>query len=113
MQFTDIRFHNQLLNAWQKMIDADRFAHTVMLTGKDGYGPLYASMELAVKLLCKDETCVEKIKHFNHPDLYFVYPTVTHAKTGSDVSSAFYISQWQNFLKDNIFGPYEDWMNMA
>jgi len=67
-------------------------------------GTCYARMKLVLK---KSNISIILI--------YILFiPPVTHAKTGSDVSSAFYISQWQNFLKDNtLFGPYEDWMNMA
>ncbi len=110
MQFTDIRFHKQLLSAWEQMINSDRFPHTVMLTGKDGYGVLYAAMELAVKLLCQSADCVEKLKRFNHPDLHFIFPAITAPKAGSEISSSYYIKQWQEFMNHDLFGSFDDWM---
>jgi len=111
MQFKDIRFHKQLQSAWQRMINAGRFPHTVLLNGKDGYGTTYLAMELVANLLCKDAACMEKIRSFNHPDLHFIYPTVTHPKAGTEVSSLYFTEEWHQFLNKHLFGDYNDWMN--
>jgi len=111
MQFTDIRFHKQLRSAWERMITRNRFPHTVLLNGKDGYGTTFLALELAERLLCKDASCREKIYSFNHPDLHFVYPTVTLPKAGAETSSPFFAEQWQGFLKEQPFGDFNDWMN--
>jgi DNA polymerase-3 subunit delta' len=110
MQFTDIRFHKQLFSAWNKMIDSGRFPHTVLLTGQDGYGVLYAAVELATRLLCDTDECVQKIRGFNHPDLHFVFPTVTSPKGASETSASFYTNEFKEFVTQNLFGSYDDWM---
>ncbi len=110
MQFTDIPFHKQRLSALRKMVAAGRFPHTVLLTGKDGYGVLYVAMNLASHLLCETEECLRKIQGFNHPDLHFVFPSITSPRAGSETSSSHFTDQWRSFLESGLFGSYDLWM---
>ncbi len=110
MQFKDIHFHDQLFSAWEKMIHSDSFPHTVLLSGNDGYGPLYLAVKLADGLLCQTPQCSKKIIHFNHPDLHYFFPNINTAKSGPETYSGFYIKEWQDFLHQNLFGNYDDWM---
>jgi len=111
MQFTDIRFHKQLLNEWRNMVRHDRFPQAVLLKGQDGHGALYAAVHAASDLLCDDDKCRKTIQEGNHPDLHFIYPTVPKAKSGSDTASSDYANAWREFLEQSLFGTLEDWLN--
>jgi len=113
MQFTDITFHRQLFEGFRRMIANGRFPHTVMLSGRDGYGPLYLAMRIAGTLLCgEDETCLSKTARAVHPDLHFIYPTVTDPKAGAETHSLHYGDRWHSFISDSLFGGFDDWMTL-
>jgi len=109
MQVKDIHFHAQLLERWKEAFRKNRLPHTIMLTGKDGYGTLDLARQLAEMILCKDENCLKKIRSFNHPDLHFIVPSVSHPKAGSEVSSLHFMDEWKAFLEQYPFGDLRQW----
>ncbi len=113
MQNKDIHIHSQLFAAWEKMIENRRFPHTVLLSGKTGYGALFAAWRLAEKLLCAPEydACIQQVRHLSHPDLHFVFPTATTKKISKDPSATDFTDEWRAFFSAHPFGSYAEWMD--
>ncbi len=110
MQFKDIRIHEQLLSMWQKSLENKRLPQTILLSGHTGHGSLFLGLQLANMILCgNDPHCREQTEKFIHPDLHFIFPTVT-GKHGSSVSSENYMEHWHGFLRQNPFASYQDWL---
>ena len=110
MQFKDIQIHEQLLSMWQKSLQNKRLPHTILLSGNTGYGSLFLALKLASMILCKEDPhCKEQTGKFIHPDLHFIFPSVT-SKYGASVSSENYMEHWHEFLRRNPFGSYRDWL---
>ena len=66
-----------------------RVPHAQLFVGPEGCGTLAMAVAYAQFLICglentsnteKANTCSLKFEHFNHPDLHFIYPTVTEEK---------------------------------
>ncbi len=111
MQNPAADIQERLCKLLRKMADADRFPHTLMLEGADGYGTLHTASCIAAYLLCAgDEDCLQKIRHGTHPDLSYVFPTAPTKKIKTPVHTEFY-ALWREFTTDQPFGDYSDWMN--
>jgi len=92
------------------MIDKDRFPHTLLLEGKDGYGTYLTARQIAAYLMCReDEDCLRKLRKHHHPDLHEVFPTAPIKNIKNPVHTAFY-PQWYEFTELHPFGSYTDWM---
>ncbi len=111
MQIAKPHIQARLCKMLKRMADADRFPHTLMLEGADGFGTLPAASCLAAYMLCgDDEDCLEKIRHGTHPDLTYVFPTAPTKKIKTAVHTEFY-ALWREFMNDRPFGDYSDWMS--
>ncbi len=112
MQDKEIKIHSQLFDGWVNMIQNKRFPHTVLLSGKTGYGSLWLAWQLAGRILCpeNDEKCIQAVKFLHHPDLHFIFPTATGKKVSKDPSSKDYMNEWNGFLQRYPFASYSDWM---
>jgi DNA polymerase-3 subunit delta' len=94
-----------------------RVPHAQLFVGPEGCGTLAMAVAYAQFLICglennstseKANTCSLKFEHFNHPDLHFIYPTVTEEKIKKPKSLDF-IKDWRQFLTQNIYGGLFDW----
>lgn len=56
-----------------------------------------------------NEACNLKFDHFAHPDLHFVYPTVTTEDVKTKPKSLDFLGEWRDFLKNNVYGSLFDW----
>ncbi len=110
MDFKDIVGQDFLKDYFQKIIDKDRVPHTQMFVGDEGTGTLPMALAFAKKLLCKNnENCQHKMDKLIHPDLHFIYPTVTTDSIKKPDSDAF-LKDWRSFLSENPYGSLYDWM---
>ena len=50
-----------------------------------------------------------KAQQLIHPDIHFAYPVVTK-KTNTPPISTDYISEWREFIKDQLYGNIFDWL---
>jgi DNA polymerase-3 subunit delta' len=53
-----------------------------------------------------------KFDHFSHPDLHFIYPTVTTDDVKSKPKSIDFITDFRQFLKENPYGSLFDWYQL-
>ena len=123
MYFKDIIGHKSLLTQLCRMVDENRLAHALLLTGASGNGKLPVAVALARYILCRDRrdgdacdrcpSCV-KMDKLIHSDLHFVFPVKKKKSSSSDSApvSDDYIGEWREiFLKEPYFS-YSDWLAM-
>ena len=123
MFFKDIIGQKSLLAQLSRMVDENRLAHALLLTGPSGNGKLPVAVALARYILCTDRrngdacgccpSCV-KMDKLVHSDLHFVFPVKKKKNSSSDSApvSDDYISEWREiFLKEPYFS-YSDWLAM-
>jgi DNA polymerase-3 subunit delta' len=120
MQFSEIIGQEHLKNHLTKSADFGRIPHAQLFIGPEGSGTLATAIAYAQYILCKNtdgenasgnESCNLKFSNLTHPDLHFVYPTVTTADVKSKPKSVDFIFEWRAFLRDNPYGSLFDWLN--
>ena len=123
MYFKDIIGQRSLVEQLCRMVDENRLAHALLLTGSSGNGKLPIAVALARYILCRDRrngdacgccpACV-KMDKLVHSDLHFVFPVKKKKNSSSDSApvSDDYIGEWREiFLKEPYFS-YSDWLMM-
>ncbi|MBR2606400.1 MAG: DNA polymerase III subunit delta [Bacteroidaceae bacterium] len=123
MYFKDIIGQKSIVAQLCRMVDENRLAHALLLTGSSGNGKLPIAVALARYILCRDRrngdacgccpACV-KMDKLVHSDLHFVFPVKKKKGSSSDSApvSDDYIGEWREiFLKEPYFS-YSDWLTM-
>ncbi len=119
MFFKDIIGQEEIKEKFRLEVKEGRIPHAQLLCGPEGTGKLPLAVAYARYICCTDRTetdacgkCPSCIK-FNklvHPDLHFVYPVVKK-KSGKDVVSDDYISEWRSFLLKNPYFGLNHWLD--
>ncbi len=110
MDFENIIGQNFLKNYFKRIIAENRIPHTQLFVGEDGTGTLPMALAFASELLCNRQTnCRQKIRKLIHPDLHFIYPTVTTDHIKKPDSDAF-LQQWRSFVAQKPYGSLFEWM---
>lgn len=112
MQFKDIIGQQHIVAHLQASVQAKRVPHAQLFVGAEGTGALPIAIAYAQLLLSKSESdldCVAKFKNFSHPDLHFIYPTVSTEAIKIKPKSIDFISEWRQFLQENPYGSLFDW----
>jgi DNA polymerase-3 subunit delta' len=111
MDFNAIIGQDFLKSYFKKSIDNDRVPNTQLFVGDAGTGTLPMALAFAKELLCQDnDNCRNKVSKLIHPDIHFVFPTVTTDSIKKPDSESFML-QWRNFLKDHAYGSLFDWLS--
>ena len=117
MQFSDILGQEHLKNHLIQSASSGRIPHAQLFVGPEGSGMLAMALAYSRYILCEvsnSETsaktaCHLKFDHFSHPDLHFVYPTVTTEDVKTKPKSADFLIEWREFLKSGLYGSLFDW----
>ncbi len=118
MKFSDIVGQEAIKHHLIRNIELGRIPHAQLFVGPEGSGTLATAIAYAQYLLCQNcggentagnEACNSKFEHFSHPDLHFIYPTVTTEEVKSKPKSLDFIQDWRDFLKVNSYGGLFDW----
>lgn len=116
MRFTEIP---GLPEIKERLIDAVRrgnVAHALLFDGRSGSATLPMALAFATYVNCTnpgaEDSCGQcascsKYDKLIHPDLSFTFPTAG----GKKVLSENFMSEWREFVKENPFGSYSDWLN--
>lgn len=118
MRFSEIPGLTSIKEKLFRTVESGKVAHAQMFAGAEGSANLAMALAYATLLNCTNrndqDACGEcpscqKIGKFIHPDLHFVFPvSSTKSKTGKDVISDGFISEWRKFLVENKYaGPVE------
>jgi len=110
MNFSQIIGQDFLKQYFKKTIAKKRVPHTQLFVGDEGAGTLAMALAFANELLCKNnKNCQNKVAKIIHPDMHFVFPTIT--KDGiSKPSSEDFMTEWRAFLLKNPYAGLFDWM---
>ena len=118
MLFSEILGQEHIKSHLTKSASSGRIPHAQLFVGPDGCGTLAMAIAYAQYILCKNsgsensdgnESCNLKFNSISHPDLHFIYPTVTTEDVKTKPKSTDFIADWRQFLLDNPYGSLFDW----
>ena len=118
MLFKEIVGHEHIKNHLITTAANKRIPHAQLFVGTEGTGVLRTAIAYAQYILCTNqdfentggnEACNLKFEHFAHPDLHFVYPTVTTEEVKSKPKSLDFLPLWREFLAEKPYGGLFDW----
>ncbi len=118
MQFYDIPGQEYIKTHLRQSAASGRIAHAQLFVGPEGSGMLATAIAYAQYILCGNlgsensggnEACNLKFSTLSHPDLHFVYPTVSTEEVKSKPKSLDFIAEWREFVLANPHGSLFDW----
>jgi DNA polymerase-3 subunit delta' len=121
MQFSEILGQEHIKNHLTRSADLGRIPHAQLFIGPEGSGTLPMAIAYAQYILCGNqngentgvnEACNLKFRKISHPDLHFVYPTVTNEDIKKDPKSIDFIANWRLFVDQNPYGGLFDWYSV-
>lgn len=119
MKFSDIPSHEAAKERIRAMVDTDRIPHALLLDGPAGIGKFSLARATAQYIHCENrhngDSCGEcpscrQHMSFNHIDTHFVFPIVKK-KSGSASYCDDFIDEWRDFLTDNPYMDFQQWMS--
>lgn len=120
MLFSEILGQDYIKSHLTKSATLGRIPHAQLFVGPEGSGTLAMAIAYAQYVLCsniedenvgENSACNLKFESISHPDLHFVYPTITTEDVKTKPKSIDFISDWRKFLKQNPYGSLFDWYN--
>lgn len=117
MKFSDILGHDSIKNRLKVLIDNDKLPHALLLEGPIGIGKFAMARAITQYIHCENKhngdscgICPPCLQHqsFNHIDTHFVFPIVKK-KSKKSISDD-YINEWREFLSNNPYMDFEQWM---
>ena len=121
MQFSEILGQEHIKNHLIQSASKGRIPHAQLFVGPEGSGTLPMAVAYAQYIVCQNsgnencgenEACNLKFEHLAHPDLHFVYPTVTTTEVKTKPKSIDFLQDWRTFLNENPYGSLTDWYSM-
>jgi DNA polymerase-3 subunit delta' len=118
MQFSEILGHEYIKSHLTKSAASGRIPHAQLFVGPEGSGTLPIAIAYAQYILCNNvanensggnAACNLKFQNHSHPDLHFIYPTVTTEDVKTKPKSLDFIADWREFLTENPYGSLFDW----
>jgi DNA polymerase-3 subunit delta' len=59
-----------------------------------------------------NDSCNIKFQKYSHPDLHFIYPTVTTDAVKTKPKSIDFIADWRQFITQNPYGGLFEWYDV-
>lgn len=121
MQFSEILGQEHIKNHLTRSADLGRIPHAQLFVGPEGCGTLPMAIAYSQYILCNNqngenaganESCNLKFQKIAHPDLHFVYPTVSTEDVKTKPKSLDFIADWRQFLLENRYGGLFDWYSI-
>ncbi|SHL88657.1 DNA polymerase III subunit [Flavobacterium xanthum] len=121
MQFSEILGQEHIKSHLTKSADLGRIPHAQLFVGPEGSGTLPMAIAYAQYIICSNqnsensgsnEACNLKFQKTSHPDLHFIYPTVSTEEVKTKPKSIDFITEWRQFLEHNPYGSLFDWYQM-
>lgn len=121
MQFSEILGQVHIKNHLTRSADLGRIPHAQLFVGPEGSGTLPMAIAYAQYILCNNqngensganESCNLKFQKISHPDLHFVYPTVSTEEVKKSPKSIDFIADWRQFIAQNPYGGLFDWYSV-
>jgi DNA polymerase III subunit delta' len=121
MQFSEILGQDYIKNHLTRSANLGRIPHAQLFVGPEGSGTLPMAIAYAQYILCNNqngensgvnESCNLKFQKISHPDLHFVYPTVSTEGMKTKPKSIDFIADWRQFVLQNPYGGLFDWYSV-
>ena len=121
MQFSEILGQEHIKSHLTTSAGLGRIPHAQLFVGPEGSGTLAMAIAYAQYILCSNQdgensgsntACNLKFQKLSHPDLHFVYPTVTTEEVKKNPKSIDFIVDWRNFVSQNPYGGLFDWYSV-
>ncbi|MBP6181189.1 DNA polymerase III subunit delta' [Flavobacterium sp.] len=121
MLFSEILGQEHIKSHLTKSADLGRIPHAQLFVGPEGSGTLPMAIAYAQYIICNNqnsenagsnEACNIKFQKTSHPDLHFIYPTVSTEDVKTKPKSIDFIAEWREFLNHNSYGSLFDWYQM-
>ncbi len=121
MLFQDILGQHHIKSHLTRSASLGRIPHAQLFVGPEGSGTLAMAIAYAQFILCNNEndensngndSCNLKFENVSHPDLHFIYPTVTTDDVKTKPKSIDFITDFRLFLKQNPYGSLFDWYQL-
>jgi DNA polymerase-3 subunit delta' len=121
MLFSEILGQDYLKSHLTRSATLGRIPHAQLFVGPEGSGTLPMAIAYAQYLLCHNSdlentggnaACNLKFNSISHPDLHFIYPTVTTDDVKKNPKSIDFISEWRQFLLENPYASLFDWYRL-
>ncbi|CAM3834748.1 DNA polymerase III subunit [Flavobacterium branchiophilum] len=118
MLFSEILGQNHIKKHLIHSATTGRIPHAQLFVGPEGSGTLPMAIAYAQYILCQnvsDEnsggnaSCNIKFNSISHPDLHFIYPTVSTDTVKTKPKSLDFIADWRKFVLSNPYGSLFDW----
>lgn len=119
MRFSDIPGLSTAKEKLYRTIQTGKIAHAQMFSGPEGSANLAMALAYASLLNCTNpidgDSCgvcasCKKADKLIHPDLHFVFPVSSAKnKTGKDVVSDTFITEWRQYIIENPYGGPMEW----
>ena len=118
MLFSQILGQDYLKNHLTKSASSGRIPHAQLFVGPEGCGTLAMAIAYAQSILCHNtdgentngnESCNLKFNSISHPDLHFIFPTVTTEDVKTKPKSVDFMADWRQFIAENPYGGLFDW----
>ncbi len=118
MLFSQILGQDYIKNHLTKSASSGRIPHAQLFVGPEGCGTLAMAIAYAQYILCHNtdgentngnESCNLKFNSISHPDLHFIFPTVTTEDVKTKPKSVDFMSEWRQFVTENPYGGLFDW----
>ncbi len=122
MRFADIIGQDDIKRHLIGTVKENRISHAQMLLGREGYGTLPLAIAYAQYINCQHRTdsdsCGEcpscrQISQLAYPDLHFVFPVPATGSTKEKPVSDTFFRKWSEFIKQNPYGSYQQWLDYA
>lgn len=118
MLLSSILGQQHIKNHLIRSAETGRIPHAQLFVGPEGCGTLAMAIAYAQYILCNttnsenqngNESCNLKFQNLAHPDLHFIYPTVSTEEVKSKPKSIDFIKDWRSFVLQNPYGSLLDW----
>ena len=121
MQFNHIVGQEYLKNHLTQSAQSGRIPHSQLFVGPEGSGVLEIAIAYAQYILCHNTNyensngnaaCNLKFNALSHPDLHFIYPTVTTSEVTTKPKSIDFLTEWRKFVIQKPYGSLYDWYDV-
>lgn len=109
MTFSEVIGQQAVASRLLQMEREQRLPHAIMLCGPTGHGTLALALAFASHILGDSPL----LRHWQHPDLHFVFPVIKPAGAAADrrVTSQDYMAQWRDTLqRRGGYIPFAEWL---
>lgn len=106
--------HRKIKEALLENHKNKRIPNAICLVDSGGRGSLELASEIGLDIVSPLGSRGQKSDYI-HPDLHYIYPTKTpkDEKRFDKGMNAFYNQEWREFMKTQVYGSVDDWLNMS